>query len=315
MRTVRVATRTSQLAMTQTQWVVNELRALREDWTFELVPIRTKGDRILDVTLSKIGGKGLFVSEIEEALRLGQADLAVHSMKDVPYELAAGLVIAGIPMREDARDVVVSRAGCSLAELPNGARVGTSSLRRMAQLRRARPDLRIEPLRGNIDTRLRRAEQGDFDAVVLAAAGLHRMGWQQRIHEYLSVDVCVPAVGQGVLAVECREDDETLVNMLNRWSHPLTVTAVAAERAFLRRLQGSCQVPIAGYATVSGEGLDQVIRLTGLVAHPAGSELLRLEADGRDPQAVGVKLAEELLARGADRWIQMALEEGKTDAR
>ncbi|GMA55919.1 hypothetical protein GCM10025858_04220 [Alicyclobacillus sacchari] len=210
--------------------------------------------------------------------------------------------------------MMVSASGRGLSELPMGARVGTSSLRRLAQLRRMRPDLRIEPLRGNIDTRLRRAEQGDFDAVVLAAAGLHRMGWRRRIHEYLAVDVCVPAVGQGVLAVECREDDEAMVAVLNRWSHPPTSMAVAAERAFLRRLQGGCQVPIVGYATVTGEGTRQMIHLTGVVAHPDGSELLRLEADGVDPDALGTKLADDLLAQGADRWIQMALEEGRTDA-
>ncbi|WP_067617507.1 hydroxymethylbilane synthase [Alicyclobacillus acidiphilus] len=303
MNTIRVASRTSQLAMTQTNWVIDRLTEILPGTSFEVVPIRTKGDQILDVTLSKIGGKGLFVSEIEHALLHGEADIAVHSMKDVPYELAPGLQLAGIPKREDPRDVVISASGLPLNQLPNGARVGTSSLRRVTQLRMVRPDFHIEPLRGNIDTRLRRVREGEFDAIVLAAAGLHRMGWQGQITEYLPPDVCLPAIGQGVLAVECRESDADLVAVLRRWSDRETVEAVTAERALLHGLQGSCQIPIGGYATLDDSG---VIHLTGLVADPDGDACVRESAAGTDPVQLGKALADKLLSLGADEWIAKA---------
>lgn len=303
MRTIRVASRTSQLAMTQTQWVIQSLSNRCPGISFEIVPIRTKGDKILDVTLSKIGGKGLFVSEIEDSILQNEADIAVHSMKDVPYDLAPGLQLAGIPTREDPRDVLVSSEGMGLDSLPTGAKIGTSSLRRMIQLKSRRPDLRIEPLRGNIDTRLRRVKDGDFDAIVLAAAGLHRMGWAETVTEYLSPDLCLPAIGQGVLAVECRTSDEEVFQMLQDWSDEETVATVRAERALLQGLQGSCQVPIGGYATLREDGS---IELTGLVAHPDGSDMLREVAVGNDSVEVGERLAAELLASGADEWIRLA---------
>lgn len=289
--------------MTQTRYVMGELQKLDASLTFEIIPIVTKGDQILDVTLSKVGGKGLFVSEIEQALLDGHADIAVHSMKDVPYELAEGLIIAGIPAREDARDVLISAVAPSLEQLPHGARVGTSSLRRMAQLMMVRPDVVVEPLRGNIDTRLKRAEAGDFDAIILAAAGLHRMGWKSRITEYLSPQVCLPAVGQGILGIECRAEDTAVVDLLKSWSDANTTLAAQAERALLKSLEGSCQVPIAGYATILSDGQ---IELTGLVAHPEGRAVLQSRRVGTHPETLGRELAEHLISEGADEWIAMA---------
>lgn len=305
MRTIRVASRKSDLAMTQTRWVIETLLKQKPAWSFEIVPITTKGDRILDVTLSKVGGKGLFVSEIEQAIQSGDADMAVHSMKDVPFELAAALVIGGIPEREDPRDVFVSTQASTLDGLPEGAVVGTSSLRRMAQLRRLRQDISVVPLRGNIDTRLRRAEAGDFDAILLAAAGLHRMGWAGRVTDYLSTEACVPAIGQGALAVECRENDIELREILTTWSHPDTVAAVTAERALLQALQGSCQVPIAGYAIVLGDGR---LQLTGLVADPDGFDIVKTTRTGRDALELGREVAAELKSGGAAEWIRAAME-------
>ncbi|GEO25846.1 porphobilinogen deaminase [Alicyclobacillus acidoterrestris] len=303
MRRIRVASRRSQLAMTQTNWVIDALRARRPDWTFEIVPITTKGDEILNVTLSKVGGKGLFVSEIEAVLTSHQADLAVHSLKDVPYELADGLVLAGIPQREDPRDALVSSDGQTLSDLPTGAIVGTSSLRRMALLKNLRPDLHVEPLRGNIDSRLRRAERGEFAAIILAAAGLVRMGWQNRVSEFLQPDDFIPAIGQGVLGVECRESDAELVEELKAWTDVPTALCAQAERTLLTTLQGSCQVPIAGYAQLDQDG---IITLTGFVAAPDGSKSLREQASGRDAVAVGKTVAEALLARGADEYLRSA---------
>ncbi|GMA60558.1 hydroxymethylbilane synthase [Alicyclobacillus fastidiosus] len=305
MRTIRVASRRSQLAMTQTNWVIDELRARRPDWTFEIVPITTKGDKILDVTLSKVGGKGLFVSEIEDVLTAEYADLAVHSLKDVPYELAQGLVLAGIPLRADPRDALISHDGTTLAQLPEGAVVGTSSLRRAAQLQTLRPDLRVEPLRGNIDSRLRRVIDGEFAAIILAAAGLSRMGWQDRITEYLDPDAFIPAVGQGILGVECRASDAELVQELGRWTDPFTADCAVAERTLLTELQGSCQVPIAGYARRNSAG---DLTLTGFVANPQGAGSLRFEAAGMEPAALGSIVAQTLLQRGAANYLRAASE-------
>ncbi|WAH39188.1 hydroxymethylbilane synthase [Alicyclobacillus dauci] len=308
MRRIRVASRTSQLAMTQTKWVIEALRARRSDWSFEIVPITTKGDKVLNVTLSKVGGKGLFVSEIEDVLTQNQADLAVHSLKDVPYELAEGLALAGIPAGEDPRDALISHRGLTLMELPQGAVVGTSSLRRAVQLRSQRPDLKIEPLRGNIDSRLRRAEAGEFDAIVLAAAGLLRMGWADKVTEYLSTDACVPAVGQGILGVECRNLDEEVRAELEAWTDAATLRRARAERALLKKLQGSCQVPLAGYAETRQ---DDSIVLTGLVANPVGDGMVRNQLTGTDPEQLGYELANNLLDLGADEYLAAA----KRDAR
>ncbi|UYZ12449.1 MULTISPECIES: hydroxymethylbilane synthase [Brevibacillus] len=301
MRNWKVGTRRSMLALTQTNWVVDQLKRLAPEAAFELHEIVTKGDRILDVTLSKVGGKGLFVKEIEQSLLDKETDLAVHSLKDMPAELPEGLVIGAIPKRVDPRDVLLSKDGKTLDELPHGALVGTSSLRRSAQLLAYRPDIQIESLRGNIDTRIRKLNEGNFDAIILAAAGLERVKWDGTISQYLPVEISVPAVGQGALAIECRADDEETLALLRRLDDPPTRLAVTAERSFLHRLQGGCQVPIGAYATVAEASGDAVptVTLTGLVASPDGKRVFKRTATGTDPAALGRELAETLLAEGA----------------
>ncbi|MGZ9585147.1 hydroxymethylbilane synthase [Paenibacillus marinisediminis] len=305
MRTIRVGTRQSALALTQTGHVIAALEAIcREEqlpFQFETHKIVTKGDRILDVTLSKVGGKGLFVKEIEQALLDEEIDMAVHSMKDMPWELPEGLCIGAIPKREDPRDCLIMRTGSSLDDLPHGAKVGTSSLRRAAQLQAQRPDLQIESLRGNIDTRLKKLETEGFDAIVLAAAGLHRMGWQDKITSYIPTDVCLPAVGQGALSIECRTNDEQLLRLLERYHCQATAETVSAERAFLGKLNGGCQVPIGAYATQ--EGADGMIRLTGLVGTPDGSTILSASLTLNQPEKLGTAVAEQLIERGADHIL------------
>jgi hydroxymethylbilane synthase len=307
MRNIVVGSRQSTLALTQTNQTIQLLKEIcaREElaYTFEVKPIVTRGDRILDVTLSKVGGKGLFVKEIEEALLNQDIDLAIHSMKDMPFELPEGLAIGAVPKREDPRDCLVSREGLSLAELPKGARVGTSSLRRSAQLQAYRPDLRIESMRGNIDTRLRKLTDEGFDAILLAAAGLHRMGWKERITEYLSPDVCLPAVGQGALAIECRSSDDDVLSLLKRLNDPAAERTVASERRLLGLLNGGCQVPIGAYAQLESEASDSALILTGLVASPDGSQILKETAAGLDSQQVGSEVAQALLSRGADHIL------------
>jgi hydroxymethylbilane synthase len=308
-RLIVVGTRQSALALTQTGQTVDSLQAICEaaglPYTFELKPIVTRGDRILDVTLSKVGGKGLFVKEIEQALLDREIDLAVHSMKDMPFELPNGLVLGAVPKREDPRDCLISLTADRLEELPQGARVGTSSLRRAAQLQAARPDLKIESIRGNIDTRLRKLEEDGFDAILLAAAGLHRMGWKDRITSYLPTELCLPAVGQGALAVECRADDEQVLDLLARFNDTHTARTVAAERRLLGLLNGGCQVPIGAYAE-SADGMEVV--LTGMVASPDGTTILKETASGTDPEKVGEAVAGALLARGADSILTEARE-------
>jgi hydroxymethylbilane synthase len=304
MKTIRVASRRSQLALTQTQWVIQQLQTRRPDLTFEIVPVVTKGDKILDVALSKVGGKGLFVSEVEQALLRGEADFAVHSLKDVPAELAKGLVLAGIPKREDPRDALISKSGQGLMDLPQGAVVGTSSLRRVAQLLRARPDLVIQPLRGNIDTRLGKLNTDGLDAIVLAAAGLHRMGWHDRITEYLPVDLCLPAIGQGILGVECRENDDFMVELLHEISDEPTKRASVAERTLLFALNGGCQIPIGGYAQGCEDGQ---VHLRGMVATPDGSQILYADVKGSKPEALGHQAAELLKEQGADAILENAV--------
>lgn len=313
MRKIIVGTRQSALALTQTGQTVDSLREASKaaglSYEFELKPIVTRGDRILDVTLSKVGGKGLFVKEIEQALLDGEIDLAVHSLKDMPFELPEGLTLGAIPKREDPRDAFIGRTAASLEELPSGARVGTSSLRRGAQLQAARPDLRIESIRGNIDTRLRKLEEEGLDAILLAAAGLHRMGWKERIDSYLPPEVCLPAVGQGALAIECRSDDTVVLNLLSLIHDPVTAKAVEAERRLLGLLNGGCQVPIGAYAVIGQD--DQAngeVSLTGMVASPDGARILKETASGSDPSQVGQRVAEALLARGADAILAEARE-------
>jgi len=297
-----LGTRGSKLAVHQSEWVQARLRELAPRVTVTLRRIQTSGDKILDVPLAKIGGKGLFVKEIEEALLSGDIDLAVHSMKDVPTELQPGLALLCIPQREDPRDALISREARSFRDLPQGARIGTSSLRRQAQLLQARPDLVISMLRGNLDTRMRKLREGQYDAIVLAAAGLRRLGWENEITELLNPDVSLPAIGQGALAIEGRADDTFVRSLLSGLEHSETRTTVSAERALLRRLQGGCQVPIAAHATLAGPQMS----LEGLVASVDGKEVIRETVQGaaEDHESLGVQLAERLLTRGADRILR-----------
>jgi hydroxymethylbilane synthase len=283
-----IASRGSQLALWQARWVAAQLTAAGHPCRIEIV--KTTGDKITDVPLAKVGTKGLFTKEIEEALLDGRADLAVHSLKDLPTELPEGLVLAAVPEREDPRDAVVGR---KLADLPRGAKVGTSSLRRAAQLRQLRPDLQVESVRGNLDTRLRKLDEGQYDAILLAAAGLKRLGWGDRIAEILPPEQMCPAVGQGALAIETRAGFEK-VAMLD---HADTHTAVVAERGVLAALGGGCQVPIGAYATVA-QGR---VRVLAIVAAPDGTQIIRAEGEGEaaDAAEIGARLAADLLQRGA----------------
>ena len=297
-RPVIIGTRGSKLALWQAEWVRSALLARLPGISVELAVIKTQGDKILDVPLAQVGGKGLFVKEIEEALQDARVDLAVHSMKDMPAEIPEGLAVGAVPERESPADVLISRDGARLAELASGSLIGTSSLRRAAQLRHARPDLRIAPLRGNLDTRLRKLETGDLSAVVLAAAGVKRLGLEERITETLDPDLMLPAVGQGALCIEIRADDRRIGPLVASLDHPDSHAAVAGERSFLRRLEGGCQVPIAGHGRVDGDRF----ALTGLVAEVDGSALIRHSLSGprQDAAAIGVELAEVLLTLGAD---------------
>ena len=300
--TLIVGTRGSQLALWQAEWVQRQLNAIAPDISVILKRIQTSGDKIQDVPLAKIGGKGLFVKEIEEALLRQEIDLAVHSMKDVPSVLPEGLEIICVPEREDPRDALIAREGYSLEKLPVGGRVGTSSLRRQAQLLYVRPDLKIAVLRGNVDTRLRKVRESHFDAIILAASGLKRLGWDQEVTEYLSVDVSLPAIGQGSLGLEGRKDDVFVRDLVAQFEHPPTRIAVTAERALLTRLEGGCQVPIAGYATLQGDTLT----LDGLVASLDGKRYIRQALSGPAGEAgtIGTRLAERLLESGAQPILQ-----------
>jgi len=291
---LRIGTRGSTLALRQTIWVSHHLTRRYPDIAVEVIRIKTSGDMITDVPLAQLGGKGLFVKEIEEALLREEIDLAVHSMKDVPTELPPGLHIGVVTVREDPRDVLVSKSGKLLRNLPDGARIGTSSLRRQAQLLAANSTRQVIPLRGNLDTRLRKLTTENLDAVVLAAAGMHRMGLQERIVEYLSPEVMLPAIGQGALGIECRSEG-TVNHLIAFLHHVPTAAAVTAERAFLRRLEGGCQVPIAAYGEIKGTH----IQLRGMVARLDGSYLCTGERSGAEPEDVGNSLAADLLDRGA----------------
>jgi hydroxymethylbilane synthase len=299
---LRIGTRGSKLALVQSEWVKKEAQSRYPELRVELVKIRTKGDKITDAPLSKVGGKGLFVKEIEEALLKREVDLAVHSLKDVPAELQKGLQLSVYPEREDPRDALVSSLFSKVEDLPEGASVGTSSLRRSAQLLHMRPDLRIVPLRGNVDTRLRKLDSGELQAIVLAAAGLHRLGLSDRITALLSPDSVLPAIGQGVLGLEVREDDERTQNLISFLNDLETELAARAERAFLKELEGGCQVPLAGYARVEKGRLV----LDGMVAELDGSVILKRKRSGeRDkPEDLGLALARQLIAAGADRILE-----------
>ncbi|MGZ4123762.1 MAG: hydroxymethylbilane synthase [Tumebacillaceae bacterium] len=305
MKRIVVGTRKSPLALTQTEWVLDQLRGHHPGLEIGMEKIVTKGDRILDVTLSKVGGKGLFTKEIEQAMYDGQVDFAVHSLKDMPTMQPEGLVITAITKREDPRDVIITRDGGSFADLPIGAKVGTSSLRRSAQLLNARPDLEIVSVRGNINTRLAKLDSTELDAIVLAAAGLVRMGWSDKISDRLSTDVCLPAVGQGALAIQCRAEDQEIRDILDVLDDPQTREIVTAERTVLGKLNGGCQVPIGAYAEYVGEEL----RLTGIVGSTDGKTLLRVTATGTDPVALGHLVSDSLIEKGAGEILAQVREE------
>jgi len=294
---IKIGTRGSKLALWQANWVKSALKAGHPSLSVELVAIKTKGDKILDVPLAKVGGKGLFVKEIEDALLNGRIDLAVHSMKDMPAEIPNGLCIGAIPKRETPQDVLISREGLLLSQLKQNARIGTSSLRRTAQLLHARPDLVVLPLRGNLDTRLKKLETENFDAIILAAAGVKRLGLEHRITEYLDEKVMLPAVGQGALCIEIRENDPEVKSIIALLEHHQTRTVVLGERAFLNRLEGGCQVPIAAHGKIE----KSAFTLCGLVASVDGTTVIRETLSGHkdSSEVIGVKLADRLAEMGA----------------
>jgi hydroxymethylbilane synthase len=295
---IRIATRKSPLALWQAEHVAAELRRLHPGLAVELMGMSTQGDKILDTPLAKIGGKGLFVKELEQGMLEGRADIAVHSMKDVPVELPEGLHLAVIMEREDPRDAFVSDSYDDLESLPDGAVVGTASLRRQCQIRERRPDLRIEVLRGNINTRLKKLDDGNYDAIILAASGMKRMGFGERIRAILPPEQSLPAIGQGALGIECRADDARVNALIAPLNHPGSATRVRCERALNAELQGGCQVPIAGYAELQ----DGQVHLRALVGEPDGTRVIRAEgrAAAAESEPLGVAVARELLANGAE---------------
>ncbi len=295
---LRIGSRGSQLALWQANHVAALLRARGHQVEIEI--IKTTGDKITDVALAKVGTKGMFTKEIEEALEAARVDLAVHSLKDLPTEVAPQFAIAVISEREDPRDALVSRKYARLGDLPQGARVGTSSLRRQAQLKAVRPDLEIFPLRGNVDTRLRKMEDGEFDAVILAAAGLRRLGRTEFVREVLPVEVMCPAVGQGALGIEIRAEDAATRDAIAFLDDRTARAATVCERALLHQLGGGCQVPIGGHAEVANGRL----HLTAVVARPDGSQLLREAQDGDAPEQLGTAVGQRLLQRGADQILR-----------
>ena len=306
-QTVRIATRKSALALWQAEYVKAQLEHFHPGINVELVPMTTKGDIILDTPLAKVGGKGLFVKELEVAMLENRADIAVHSMKDVPVEFPEGLGLEIICPREDPRDAFVSNSINSLADLPQGAIVGTSSLRRQCQIKAMRPDLDIRDLRGNVNTRLKKLDNGEYDAIILAAAGLIRLEMPERIREYIAPEVMLPANGQGAVGIECRNEDTTIKTLLAPLACEETRIRVIAERAMNRALEGGCQVPIGSYAVLEG----QEIYLRGLVGAIDGSEILTSEVRGstNDAAQLGHQLAQSLLAKGADKILRHVYEQ------
>lgn len=294
---LRIATRQSRLALWQAQHVAAKLREAHAGLAVELVPMTTQGDRILDRSLAQVGGKGLFIKELEIAISEGRADIAVHSMKDVPTDMPPGMTLAAMLTRADPHDAFVSSRYANFSALPQGARVGTSSLRRQCQLMYARPDLQLLTLRGNVETRLRKLQEDQYDAIVLAAAGLIRLGLEDRITHRFDSEQFVPAVGQGIIGIECRDDDARSIELVRALNDDLAWQCCETERAFALRLQGSCQSPIAGYAQVNGGQL----HLRGVIGSPDGKEIYRGVQSGSlaDRQAVGIALADRLLDAGA----------------
>lgn len=301
LKTLRIATRKSPLALWQAEFVGKKLQQYFPELQVELVKMTTRGDRILDAPLAKVGGKGLFVKELEIGMLEGRADIAVHSMKDVPVEFPEGLHLACILKREDPCDAMVAKQFSSIRDLPVDAKIGTSSLRRQCQIKASLPDAQIFPLRGNVNTRLAKLDAGEFDAIMLASAGLKRLGYEARITEKLSDTISLPAIGQGAIGIECCAEDAEINRLLAPLNHTETSVCVAAERAMNQHLQGGCQVPIAGYATLT----DDRLFLRGLVGKPDGSMLLRAEKSGplEHAAALGVDVAEQLLAQGADEIL------------
>ena len=300
-RDVIIGTRDSALAMWQTEWVIENLKRLKPEHSFRIISMKTQGDKILDVALAKIGDKGLFTKELEVAMLSGEIDMAVHSMKDLPTALPEGLMIGAICERADPKDVVISKNGLKLEQMPTGARIGTSSLRRCAQLLSYRPDLKLEPLRGNLNTRMAKLERENLDAIILAAAGVERLGWGDRISERLSTDISLPAVGQGSIGIEIRDNDKEIFDVVKILNHFPSQVSITAERALLKRLEGGCQIPIGALGTVEGDQLT----LIGLVASLDGKEVIRGSISGpvNEAAALGEKLAEQLVEQGADRIL------------
>ncbi len=298
------ATRPSALARWQTQWVINALKNVHPDLECEEKIITTQGDKILDKPLPEIGGKGLFTQELESELLRGDVHCAVHSLKDLPVENPIGLTIACIPARAEIRDVLISKNGYTLARLPQGASVGTSSLRRAAQILSLRPDLHTASLRGNVDTRLRKALDGQYDAIILAGAGLTRLRLDQHATEWLSLNVMLPAPGQGALAVQCRADDQTTLNLLAALEDESTRKAVTAERAFLSGLGSGCSVPVAAYAEVKRQ-MSNAIMLTGLVSSIDGKQAVKVSGEGSHPFGLGERLANEAISQGASEILAL----------
>lgn len=293
---IRIATRSSKLALWQSNWIKERLEALHGNLLVELIQMKTRGDKILDVPLAKIGGKGLFVKELETAILEGRADIAVHSLKDVPTEFPKGLEMSVITERETPNDAFVSNHFKCFSDLPENAVVGTSSLRRIAQLKYARQDIRFESLRGNVDTRLRKLDAGEYDAIILAAAGLIRLGLKERVTELLPHELSLPAIGQGVVCIESRIGDEPVLECIRPLADEETTIQATAERALLKRLNGGCQIPIAGHAIISGGG----VSLTGVLAAPEGKPFLKMVENGRveDAAQLGVQLGTRLLESG-----------------
>ena len=305
------ATRPSALARWQTQWVINSLKNLHPDLECEEKIITTQGDKILDKPLPEIGGKGLFTQELEMELLSGAVHCAVHSLKDLPVENSAGLTIGCIPVRAEVRDALISKNGYTLTSLPEGATVGTSSLRRAAQLLSRRPDLRTEPLRGNVDTRVRKALDGQYDAIILAGAGLTRLGLEKHVTEWLPLDVMLPAPGQGALAIQCRADDRETLDLLASLEDASTRISVTAERAFLSGLGGGCSVPVAAYASIESAVMSlpkdqrpKVIKLAGLVISEDGKKAIQVSRTGFDAQLLGNELAQRAIAQGAGEILE-----------
>ncbi len=298
---IRIGTRASQLALWQANWVKSELEKKYPGMEVTLTKIKTIGDKILDVPLAQVGGKGLFVKEIEEAMLRGEIDIAVHSMKDVPTEFPEGLGLHCITEREDPRDAVISR-NVTFADLPQGARIGTSALRRQAQLLKVRPDLQMCIIRGNVETRIRKLTDDKLDAVILAAAGLKRLGFTEQVAEYLDTELSIPAIGQGALGIECRLADPVITETIDFFNHADTSHAVRAERALLKRCEGGCQVPIAAHGTVS----DGQLRLVGFIAAVDGSRSVRGEISGSvtECEQLGIRLADQLLADGGKAILE-----------